>query len=460
MRLNLKLYLREHLLSAGITGITIWLILILFLSLYAFPADETIKKEPTDDTSGKLLKILLSIPESANTITREEFINPSTQEAKEKISRLLDEAAELEKDQNHKKYLRSLSKGVVKNRFFCPIKEWLELKNNMAEILFVPTMQSEEDKKMFNTLIYTNDREETEKVKEITKQFNRMVEKLPSRSSEPVFYLIQPPQIKVTRLAYTSFPAEIGTVYPTLAMANRFRFPDYSFQVLLFKNISDEYCNQILDPIAKRILSSEGMENGTPAVTPESFFYNLILHRVSHHMGQMFMMSFNDKKNYEKELKLLSEWMGDGFPTYEELKARILTAYNLNTLKDQKVITEEKQKELLTVFTITLIDRIRITGFKLNPSSRAALVIFNFLVKKGALNYNVNTKKLSLVFPGMIDAIKELATLTLAHNTPYYDMFKDNVIMLPEITEIMGQIKDIPINITKNKGIINNTGIK
>jgi hypothetical protein len=473
-----------------------------------------------DAAAGKQLDYLLQIPGYVDDINRTDFFKPYNHGLKEKIAALLNQAAAIEADDCHKRYLNELAKGVHEDTFSTVVPEWFNLEKNKSEIVFLPNkkhlkrqlflklyvpidwsrinfpglepaqqyrlkgLQPDDDAeyKIFDTVVYMNDEEQTWRFEEFTGRFDKMQNNLPSRKKPKVTYTARAPSIKIARLVYSSMPNMVCLVYPTPQMFQLYQdYPQHqTFKIVIFKNLIDAYVECMLKPIAKKILvdTTVYVETGTdagkrkkdkgtavtakPSLVPvsvdgDSYLSILVLHKIAHHMGPIFSLRPKIGKsstgktttasptNQEMVLYLYSDLMGPSFFTAEELKCRAVALHQIPLLIEEGLIPGKKQAAIYATYLVSLVERLRKDPGSTNPLIRADIVQFNYLLKKGAIFFNINSKKLSVQLPLFQSGIEELAKITLERSSTFFQVLQEHGQLTPELTEIVNNLEDIPI---------------
>ena len=455
-----------------------------------------VSMENLDEISVKQLGYFMEIAESVDVLNRIDFFKPYNRTLKGRISVLLNQAAEIEPDQCHKQYLTVLSTEVLDDRFYSIVPEWFNLEENKTEIIFMPDerhvqkelfikllfpldresfnfenadpderlnlFNADGENKIFDTFVYLNDFDETLKVEQYIKGFDKMLDNLPSHKGSKIPYTPLAPQIKIARLVYSSMPQWISLVYPHRELF----YTQGRFKVVIFKNIADAYVECVLKHIAERIL----LDNRTMGVDPESYLSNLVMHKISHHMGKVFTVKVQqDKKEKQKtkeekektkgfeieekkqekgkkkerELMLVSETMGNLYPVIEEIKAGAIALHNTSVLIEEGMIPREKEMDIYATYLVSLVDQLR-----KNPKgflNRANIVQFNYLLKKGAIVYNVNHQRLFIDSSSLIPAVEELAKTLLVNVSMIFGIIREFGQPGPELEAILKNVEDIPV---------------
>lgn len=474
------------------------------------PAEAGKAIEQLDEISLKQLDYFLEIAGFVEKINQTNFFKPYDKESKEKISGLLRKAAEIEADECHKKYLRSLSYEVLNDRFYSRVPDWFHLEENKTEIIFLPdeTHQQRElwlklffssfipfhptpatsramvsivPNKIFDTFILVNDKEETQRFEEYIQRFDKLASHVPYKARERVVpYIIRIPPIKVAHLVYSSLPGQVSIVYP----APEIFYRQGRYKIVIFKNLIDAYVECILKPLSEKVLSDSQLKS--VEIDGDAYLSNLVMQKLSYQMGPMFLLQPGDKKMDKKdknltdnmkgmkggdsdkerfesreiwfqkqktgqedakekmELKLISDTLGDSFWLIEEIKASVIAIDNTSVLIDEGLIPREDEINIYATYLVSLLDKLRKDPN--NPLKPVYALQFNYLLKNGAVSFNINTKKLTIdmgLFPGVIGTLADIVIKN--YQSPY--QFLRGGYISAELQAILSNLKEIPVDV-------------
>jgi hypothetical protein len=497
------------------------------------PAEAAEIIEQLDEISQKQLSYFLEIAGHVATINQTNFFKPYNKESKEKISHLLIRAAEIEPDECHKKYLQALSYEVLNDRFYSLVPEWFHLEENKTEIIFLrdethlqqevwlklflgsfpidwehfnfqhltpfgdadaasTTAPSSVPHKIFDTFIFLNDPEETERFEEYIQRFDKLDSHVPYQTREKVVpYTPDIPPIKVSHLVYSSLPGRVNIICPDREVFYR----NGRYKIVIFKNLIDAYVKCILKPLSEKVLSDHHLKS--VEIDSSSYLSNLVMRKLSHHMGPMFLLQRGQKegdemdrditdrmkemkgkkgkkggerdserfepreiwsqkqkkgkedKKEEMELKLISETLGDSFWIVEEIKAGVIAIHNTSVLIEERLIPRENEMNIYATYLVSLVDKLR--KDPTSPLRAAYAYQLNYLLKNGAVSFNINTKKLSIdlsLFPGVMET---LARVVIKNYQSPYQLLRGGGIS-PELQAIIDNLEEIPedVNIDIN----------
>lgn len=497
----------------------------------AFPAIEPGTKTGTETDQGEemtgksLAKQLDCFLKAAVVLERKNqkyLFTPFSDKLKKRITRWLIEASEIETDECHKNYLKELSKNILeKSRFSVDLPRWVSLKESRAEIVFPraerylgellvldtffnfsPKTINEEENVFFDTFVYLNDPVETRNFEQYTGVFSEMQDYLYAVSKEfirrrEISYSTVLPSFKVSQLVFSSQPAVRGftLVYPEL------RDEEDEFKIIVFKNLVTAYFEGVIKPISIQVLTEARLWD----VDDEAYFSNLIMRRISHHLGPVFAIKAKGedeeqmagqtkrgqgqkarggkkqkkkkqkqrkKEDIERELKTISEVLGNLFPVIEAVKSQTFALHSTPVLIKNGLLPEDRAVNIYTTYLVSLIDQLRhqprqrqraaaravrqnweeLLGDPNGENYLAALIQLNFLLQKEGVLFNLNSRMLDLNPFKFEEVVKEFTheiLRLLQFPSPgsakgFIQRYSD---LPPQLEEILKNIEDIPLKV-------------
>lgn len=498
--------------------------LILEIVKPTFPVIETKIKTGTETGQGEemtgegLEKQLACFLETAVVLgekNKKYLFTPFSNKLKKRIARWLVEASEIETDECHKNYLKELSKNILeKGRFSVDLPRWVSLKQSRAEIVFPraerylgelmvletffnfsPKTIHWGEQGFFDTFVYLNDPVETREYEQYTGVFPEMQDYLYAAAKKAtrrrkISYSTVLPSFKVSRLVFSSQPVIRGftLVYPEV------RNEEDEFKIIVFKNLVEGYFEGVIKPISIQVLTEARLWD----VDDEAYFSNLIMRRISHHLGPVFAIKTKSedekqmagqakrgqgqktqggkkqkkKKDIEKELKNISEVLGNLFPVIEAVKSQTFALHSTPVLIKSGLLPEDRAVNIYTTYLVSLIDQLRhkprqkqraaVKAAKLNwqellgdPNGEnyiAALIQFNFLLRKEGVLFDLNSRMLDIDPFKFEEVVKEFTQdilKLLQFPTPgsAKGFIDRHSAVPPQLEEILKNIEDIPLKV-------------
>jgi hypothetical protein len=356
----------------------------------------------------------------------------------------LRKAAQLAQNSSLKKYLRSRAKAFETNDYFQSDMDWMDLNGHTIEVVIGPYEVYEDRfmgyKAAFEAYISMVDRKETAKLAKLKSMMDEFEENLPIDEEYKNSKRGKLSPIVVAQLIYSGGDAKAGiqTLAFNLPNDERVREAKGSKKVLL-KNVSQAKFNEILMPIAKLTLSARDA-NG---VAFDAFFNHTLLHEISHGIGPGTITVKGEETTVNKELK-------DLYSVIEEAKADTLGLYNNLYLMDKGMYPKGYDRTLFATYLAGLFRSMR---FGIGEAHGGANAIqFNYLYKKGGLEFDSKKKKFSVNPSKMRKAIEELAKeLLMIEATGSYSKakkFVKNYRKEPkQLSKVLAKLQVVPVDI-------------
>lgn len=321
------------------------------------------------------------------------------------ISALLKEAAEYADNPSLKKYLNSRADAFLSNDYYQSDMDWMDLKDHNIEIVIGPYEVYEDNlfnyKAAFECFLTIKDPDETKKLEIFENYLNDIENNLPIPDEHKNFERGSESPIIVANEVFTAGDTKAGvqTLAFNLPNDERVRQAKGSKKVML-KNVHEAKFNKLLKPIAEMVLDESELQY----VTFDAFFNHTLMHEMSHGVGPGFIKVDGRDTEVKKELK-------ETYSTLEECKADILGMYNNLFMIEKEVYPKETEKQVWVTF---LAGAFRSMRFGINEAHGGGnAIIYNYLLEKGAYEYDGKAQKVKVNFEKIYPALTELATKVL-----------------------------------------------
>lgn len=467
-------------------------------------AEITVPDDTLDEQARKQLDYFIQIAKNIDILNRIDLFEPYNRQLIQTISSLLEQAAAIEPDTCGQQYLNALASRVNSNNFYTLEPGWVTLENNNLEIVFVPDekRQAQEmlvktllpidefrfdfsrmdpqlrlkelgqstvdaiDSSIFYTYIYMNKQQETFTAEQLLRRYAEIRDNLPYERRLSVPYPSVPPEIKIANLLYSDASARASILLPR--PQSFYDRENSRFKIVIFKNMIEAYHRCVLAPLSYKLLLLP------PQVQPPdagAFLTLMVLTKISRHMGPMFKINIVGevpvRTNYDddeerrleeqlrreklmkqpgkkkRELWLLADEMDERrFAATEELKTQAVTLHNIYTLQSEGLIQPDDANELYLAFTVSMADRMRRNAN--DPQRNGDVLLFNFLLKNGAIIFNINNSQLSVQTGRMPLVAKELAQQILDKFTSTGGLAREYGKEGPEIQALSTLLTNVP----------------
>jgi hypothetical protein len=167
------------------------------------------------------------------------------------------------------------------------------------------------------------------------------------------------------------------------------------------------------------------------------------MHEMSHGIGPGFIKVDGRDTEVKKELK-------ETYSTMEECKADILGIWNNIYMIEKGVFPKSFEAETHVTF---LAGTFRSVRFGINEAHGGGnAIIYNYLLEKGAYEYNSGTQKVKVNFDKIGPALKELATLVLmiqaeGNYQGAKDLISKYVVNSPSMEALRNKLSALPVDI-------------
>jgi hypothetical protein len=357
---------------------------------------------------------------------------------------LLKEAAKYADNPTLKKYLNSRADAFLSNDYYQSDMDWMDLKDHAIEIVIGPYEVYEDGmfnyKASFESFLTIKDPVESKKLN-VFKQYLRDMEiHLPIPDQYKNFDRGSESPLAVVNEIFTAGDTKAGvqTLAFNLPNDERVRKAKGSKKVML-KNVSQAKYDKLLLPIAKIVLESDQLQY----VTFDAFFTHSLMHEMSHGIGPGYIKVDGRDTEVRKELK-------ETYATLEECKADILGMTNNVFMIEKGVFPETFENETWVTF---LAGTFRSVRFGINEAHGGGnAIIYNFLVEKGAYEYNETTQKVKVNFEKIGPAMEELANIILMIQAKgdyqaAKDLIAKYVVNSPSLDALRKKLDHLPVDI-------------
>ncbi len=364
----------------------------------------------------------------------------------EVVARHLREAAALTSNASLKAYLDRKAADLLSNDYFTGDCLWIDLKDNLVEIVIGPYEVYEDAllgfKASYESYVYFNDREEMAKIKgylDFLEDMQKNLPVAPKYKDQKVSGLESPLHVVFEVLTAGDCKAGVQTSAFVLPNDERVREKKGSKKVFL-KNIMEAKFAKSLAPIARRVLTPDD----AAAVSFSAYFNETILHEICHVLGLNYItLPDGTKTTVNRALRDLQSCV-------EEAKADVVGVYCIPLLMEKGWIPRDRTRE---VYTTYLAGMFRAMRFGVTEAhGLGTLIQFNYLREKGAFVHDPAAGTFRVDFAKVQDAVRELAArfLVLEGDGDYDQVarFVKQYGQMDDLTrETIEGLKDIPVDI-------------
>jgi len=360
------------------------------------------------------------------------------------MAQLLREAADLSDDQAFAKFLRLRAEALLKDDYFQSDIAWVELENPKFDVIFAPYETYLDDllgvKTSYGAAVLIRNDAESRKLEVFRKYEADLQDALP--------------------LAHEDKPSKKGHRSPMEVMDAPFRAGDlrhgyqavadnlpndpriheqYGSKKIFFKNYMDARVNDIILPIAQRLLRADQAR----LASAEGYLTTTMMHEISHGLGPAFARTPQGKKD-------IREAIGSEFSGLEEAKADIVGLYGLKWLVDHNAIPGDR---LDGYYASEVAGFLRTVRFGVAEAhGRAEMMQFNYFSERGVIKWDASIERYVIDFAKMPDAVASLAKELLEQEATgdaqrVSAWFKKYGSMPPQLVKALQATADVPVDI-------------
>ena len=361
----------------------------------------------------------------------------------ERAAALLREAAELSRNESLTAYLNSRAESFLSNDYYPSDMAWMDIAGTKIEPTIGPYEVYEDNlmgyKGAFESFVTVADAAASAELDTLKSALRMLEENLPipeaMKNTERGF---ESP-MRVVDVVYTAGDTRAGvqTIAFNLPNDERVRSAKGSKKVML-RNVSQAKFDQILAPIAQRILDPAMLES----LEFQPWFTSVLMHELAHGLGPGYIQRDGERITVNQALQ-------DRYSAIEEAKADVVGLHNLTVLREQGLYTDDFVR---AAFVGELPDLFRSIRFGATEAhGQANLIQFNWLWEKGAISFD-DDGMITADIPAMEEAVRSLATelLTLQAEGDYERagrILQEYGVMRPEIEQAVSRLEDVPVDI-------------
>ena len=341
-------------------------------------------------------------------------------------------------------FLRSRAAAFSSNNYFQSDMDWMDVRDNILDVTIGPYETYEDGlngyKASFEAFVAIRNPKDSRALSGLKQALPAMERNLPIPDKYKNFHRGTDSPISVVDVAFVGGDSKAGvqTLAFNLPNDERVREAKGSKKVML-KNISQAKYNEILVPIAHRVLDTSQMQY----VNFHSYFTNALMHELSHGLGPGRIVVDGRKTTVSRELKT-------NYAPIEEAKADIMGLYNKAFLAGRGEVDHEEMQKSYICFLPGFFRAIR---FGIHEAhGRANMIEYNYIKEHGAISLNEKTGRYTVHVDKMPDAIRalthDLCMIEALGDYARADSFITKYGQVPdEVTHHLAKLTDIPADI-------------
>jgi hypothetical protein len=356
----------------------------------------------------------------------------------------LREAAGLSDDPGFATFLRLRADALLDDDYYQSDLAWLELNNPKFDLILAPYETYLDNllgvKTSYGAAVLIRNEQESKKLEMYQKYVPDLQEALPLDKAD-----LPSKRGHLTPMEVMDAPFRTGDLlhgYQSVAdnLPNDTRVhAAKGSKKIFFKNFMDARVNEIILPLARRLMR----EDQAVKATGEGYLASTLMHEISHELGPNYSRTAQGQRE-------IREAIGGSFSGLEEAKADVLGMFGLHWLQAHGVISKEKLEEDYISYVAGNLRTIRF-GIA-EPHGRAEMMEFSYLSEQGAITHDAATGKYAVAVEKMPAAIAALAKELLQQEATgdrarSEAWFTKYAVLPAELQAALRQVSDIPVDV-------------
>jgi hypothetical protein len=352
-------------------------------------------------------------------------------------------AAAASDDKAFATYLRDRATALLTDDYYKSDVEWVELKDPKFDVIFAPYEVYADAllsiKTSYGAAVMVRNEAESRKLDIFQKYVPDIQDALPLPAEDRPSKKGQPTPMEVMDTPFRAGDLRHGYQAVADNLPNDPRIHEkVGSKKIFFKNFMDARVNDVILPLAKRV-----MKPGDAAIaTADGYLASTMMHEICHGLGPTFARVHGKQEDIRSSI-------GPAYSGLEEAKADVTGMYGLKWLIDHGALPKERLKEYYASYVAGIFRTVRFgTG---EAHGRAEMMEFNFLSERGAIvrnangTYSIDYEKM----PAAIAAVaKELLEIEATGDRARAEAwFKKYDVMPRELTAALDRAKDVPVDI-------------
>ena len=326
-------------------------------------------------------------------IAYRQFLEPAAKD--------LREAAALSDDKDFANFLRLRADALLSDDYYKSDLAWVDLKDPKIDIIFAPYETYTDNvlgiKTSYGVAILVRDEAESQKLAVFQKYVPDIQDALPLDAADRPSKRGQPTPMEVMNAPFRAGDLRHGYQAVADNLPNDPRIHEQKgTKKIFFKNFMDARVNDVILPIAKELMDPEQAARASG----EGYLASTMMHEISHGLGPAF--SRVDGKQVD-----IREAIGPLFSGLEEAKADVVGMYGLKWLVDHGALPKERLQEFYSSYVAGIFRTVRFSIAEAH--GRAEMMEFNYLSEQNAIKRDAQTRRYSVDYERMPEALAALA---------------------------------------------------
>jgi hypothetical protein len=353
-------------------------------------------------------------------------------------------AAALTDDADFGRFLLLRADALESDKYFDSDIAWVSLVNPKVDIIFAPYETYLDDllgvKTSYGAAVLIRNEAESRKLEVFQKYVPDIQDSLPLAPEDRPSKrgLFSPMEVMDTPYRAGDLRHGYQAVADNLPNDPRIHEQKGSKKIF-FKNFLDARVNEVILPIAKRLLRTDQAS----MASAEGYLASTMMHEISHGLGPAFARTAGGKQD-------IREAIGPAFGGLEEAKADVVGLYGLKWLADRGDVPKEKLNGYYASEVAGIFRTVRFGVAEAH--GRAEIMEFNFYSERGAIAREAASGRYAIDFNRMPQAVAALAKELLDEEATgdrarVEAWFAKYGAVPPELAKALEAAADVPVDI-------------
>jgi hypothetical protein len=362
----------------------------------------------------------------------------------EPMAAALRAAAELSDDSSFAAFLRKRADALLSDDFFQSDLAWLDLVNPRFDLIFAPYETYLDHflgvKTSYGASVLVRNDAESKKLEVFQSYVADIQDALPLEPGNRPSKRGHRSPMEVMDAPFRGGDLRHGYQAVADNLPNDARVQEQKgSKKIFFKNFMDARVNQVILPIARRLMRQDQVN----LATADGYMTGTLMHEISHGLGPAFSRTTAGRRD-------IREAIGPAFSGLEEAKADIVGLYGLKWLADHDKFPATKLPECYVSHVAGVFRSVRFGVAEAH--GRAEIMEFNFLAERGAISFDATSGRYAIdvaQMPGAITALaKELLEQEATGDRSRVEAwFAKYGAIPPQLARALEAVREVPVDI-------------
>jgi hypothetical protein len=358
-------------------------------------------------------------------------------------AKALRDAADLSSDKAFADFLQLRADAFLSDDYYKSDLAWVDLQNPKFDVIMAPYETYLDGilgvKTSYGSAVMIRNEAETSKLATYQEHVPELQDALPLAPEDRPSKAGQPTPMEVMNTPFRGGDLRHGYQAVADNLPNDARIHEQKgTKKIFFKNYMDARVNDIILPLAKRIMDPQQAAQASA----DGYMASTVMHEICHGLGPAYARTSSGKKD-------IREAISDVYPGLEEAKADVVGMFGLKFLIDKGVLPKEREQEYYASYVAGIFRTIRFGVGEAH--GRAEMMEFNYLSEQNAITrnssgrYQIDYAKI----PGVIAALarqllEQEATGDRSRAAAWFQKYD---VMPGELRSSLAGLRDIPVDV-------------